>query len=105
MDLNFERRKREMAIAREVAEAFYRAVKSAIDAGVTDTNKLQAENRDALAHHFGMICQRHQLGEADAKRVFGYAPRAIAARQHEMDALDAKIVHVTESIIELQRTK
>jgi hypothetical protein len=79
MDFNFKCRKRERAIAAEVANELYTALKPAMDARTHDAQSLIDENRGLIAHVFGMACERHQLTtEAEAARVFGYIPAALA---------------------------
>lgn len=71
MDLNFSRRKREQAIAKEVADAFLQA---------TDAKELAPPEK--LAHHFALVCER--LGfvstEGSVSRILTYTKKEIARR-------------------------
>lgn len=92
MDLNFRRRRSDRAIAREVAEEFFKATKPLFDAGATDIA------RDLLARHFGLVCERHQLSETAATRIFGYVTGALADMQGELDDVGKKFAGLEQSL-------
>jgi hypothetical protein len=92
MDFNFKCRKRERAIAAEVANELYTALKPAMDARTHDAQSLIDENRGLIAHVFGMACERHQLTtEAEAARVFGYIPAALADLLRRVEDLRSQL--------------
>ena len=71
MDLNLKRRKRELAIAMEVADAFLQA---------TDATELAPPEK--LAHHFAVVCQREAFmpNAAAVSRILAYTSAEIARR-------------------------
>ncbi len=79
IDLNPARRRRERALAQEVADEFQRAIKS--------TQQVAAP--ELLAHHFALVCQRLAFvpGEAEARRVLRYASIEIARARREAERL------------------
>ncbi len=78
--LNPKRRKRELAIATEVVIELYQALRPAIEAAgpSADGLKLMQDNNWMLADIFGRACERHQLAEAAARRVYSEIPAALS---------------------------
>jgi hypothetical protein len=78
MDLNLSRRKRERAVAKEVADAFLQA---------TDATELAPPEK--LAHHFALVYERLGIMPDDAavSRVLHYASKEIARRGRVLDDL------------------
>jgi hypothetical protein len=85
MDLNPARRRRERAIAQEVAEELMREIKSTQGGAPPEL----------LAHHFALVCQRLTFlpGEAEARRVLRYASKEIARRRREADRLVGAVLN------------
>jgi len=82
MDLNLARRKRERAVAHEVADAFLQA---------TDASALASA--ELLAHHFALVCERLSFvpTEASASRVLGYTSKEIARRARVVEDLKSAL--------------
>ena len=94
MDLNFKRRACERAIAAEVADELYEALRPAMDAAgpFADASKFMEENRGLIAHIFGLACERHQLtSEAEAARVLGFVPPVLADLRRRFDQLNRQV--------------
>jgi hypothetical protein len=81
MDWNLTRRKRERAVAEEVAVEFIRATES----------MEQSAPPELLAHHFATVCERlgFMPNDASAGRVFGYALKEILRTRRHVDAVAA----------------
>jgi hypothetical protein len=89
MDLNFRRRRREVAVAREVADAFLQA---------TDATALAPPEK--LAHHFGLVCQRLDFvpNEMSAGRVLQYASKEIDRRRRVLGDLTTALDNAARAI-------
>ncbi len=83
MDLNLKRRKRERAIASEVAAEFLREIRSSE----------QLAPPEILAHHFGRACLRMNvlLTEPEVARIFAYVEKSLARENRKVDRLRAKL--------------
>jgi hypothetical protein len=92
MDLNLKRRKADRAIAREVAEQLFSAVRSGLSDGAT------AVPVELIAHHFGIVCKRHELDEAAALRVYGYVNRSLKEIRRELADVGRKFAEFEKDL-------
>jgi hypothetical protein len=92
MDLNFKRRRADRAIAREVAEQLFSAVRSGLSDGAT------AVPVELIAHHFGTVCKRHELDEAAALRVYGYVNGSLKEIRRELDDVGRKFAGLEKDL-------
>jgi hypothetical protein len=92
MDLNFKRRKADRAIAREAAEQLFFGVRSALSDGATSVPI------ELIAHHFGIVCKRHNLDGAAALRAYGYVDRSLVEMLHELDAAGRKFAEFEKDL-------
>jgi hypothetical protein len=78
MDFNLCRRKRELAIAKEVADTFLQA-----------TNAAELAPPEKLVHHFMLVCERLGITPNDAaiSRILAYALAEINRRKRALDDL------------------
>jgi hypothetical protein len=88
MDLNFSRRKRELAIADEVAAELLREV-----------TMVEAGQPDVIAHHFAVVCERLgvTLDNAAVGRVLGYTVRKIIRKERQIEDIKKQMAGVTEA--------
>jgi hypothetical protein len=70
MDLNFTRRRHELAIAKEINLALTDGINGNSISSIPDV-------RAKLIDQINLACERHQLDEAAAHRVMGYLDREI----------------------------
>ena len=88
LDMNFKRRKREIAIAKEIALASFSAT-----AGLT-----LIDARDRLTHQIDVALQRHQLDEAAQRRVMVYLDRELDKMTNEIRRADAVVLSVIDQL-------
>jgi hypothetical protein len=88
MDLNLTRRKRELAIAHEVAAELLREV-----------TIVHAVRPELLAHHFALTCERLGvlLDESAVGRVLRYTCSEIKRKQRQFEGIQTKLDAVTEA--------
>ena len=88
MDINLGRRKREMAIAQEVADELLRKV-----------SMTEAGQPDVIAHHFAVVCERLgvRLDNAAVGRVLRYTTNAIIRKERQVEGLQRDMDRVTEA--------
>ena len=84
MDLNFKRRAREIAIAKEIALASFSAT-----AGLT-----LIDARLSLTHQIDVAFQRHELDEAAQRRVIGYLDRELDKMTNEIRRANSQVLSV-----------
>jgi hypothetical protein len=85
MDLNFSRRKREQAIALEVANELLSA-----------TTAKELAPPELLAHHFALVCERLGIMPNDAavSRILTYALKEVERRGKVLDDLASALSKV-----------
>jgi hypothetical protein len=78
MDFNLSRRKRELAIAKEVTDTFLQA-----------TNAVELAPPEKLMHHFVLVCERLGITPNDAaiSRILAYTSKEIKRRKRVLDDL------------------
>jgi hypothetical protein len=88
MDLNLSRRKREQAIADEVATELLRNVTMA-----------EAGQPDVIAHHFAVVCERLgvTLDDAAVGRVLGYTVSRIVRKERQVESLRREMDRVSSA--------
>jgi hypothetical protein len=89
MDLNLPRRKREMAIADEVAAEL-----------LSKVSMTEAGQPDVIAHHFAVVCERLgvvTLDNAAVGRVLGYTVRKIVRKEQQFEDIKKKMDGMTEA--------
>jgi hypothetical protein len=87
MDLNLARRRREAAIAHEVAVQLLNEVSMA-----------QAAQPELLAHHFAVVCERLGvlLDAAAVGRVLAYTSDLIKRKGRQVEGVRKRLDHVAE---------
>jgi hypothetical protein len=80
MDLNFKRRKAEMAIADELADELLR------------NTTIEHAEPELIAHYIALVYERHERAPAadELKRVMGYTSKKFAALHRAADGLAAQ---------------
>ncbi|WP_439925307.1 hypothetical protein [Nitrobacter sp. JJSN] len=78
MDFNLSRRKRELAIAKEVTDAFLQA-----------TNAAELAPPEKLMHHFVLVCERLGItpNAPAISRILAYTSKEINRRKRVLDDL------------------
>jgi hypothetical protein len=78
MDFNLSRRKRELTIAKEAADAFLQV-----------TNATELAPPEKLMHHFVLVCERLDITPNDAaiSRILAYTSKEINRRKRVLDDL------------------
>lgn len=80
MDLNFKRRRRDRAIARETAVQILRTLRGG------DPTVAEA----VVAHQFGLVSAKYNFDEAEARRVFLHVPGEMSRLRREIEKLAGK---------------
>jgi hypothetical protein len=86
MDLNFPRRKRELAIAVEIEAELLRKV----------TSITEAAPPKVLAHHFASVCDRLRYTPDDAStgRILAYVSKSLTRKYRVLDDLSRSLDQV-----------
>jgi hypothetical protein len=83
MDLNFARRKREMAIAAEIEADLLREV----------TSTTEPPNPGLAVHHFALVCERRNFmpDEGSTGRILGYVTKAVLRKDRELGQMQQRL--------------
>jgi hypothetical protein len=89
MDLNFKRRTREIAIAKEIALASFSAVSKANDQVVIDA-------RDRLIEYIDRVLKHHEIDDKAAQHriVLAYLPKELDRMNRDVTSANSQVISV-----------